>query len=135
MSIIGEGLNNGEAQGTGAQLTEHVVELVASGRLNMQHPFTRHMTSLLADRIEGGVDPMGYVMATELLIADCMTGVNGWTKEPMPRTVMEEPPIVYGQFIMESREFARGAFGDKFADEVKQIDTQIAAAAQAKLTE
>jgi hypothetical protein len=88
--------------------------------------FTNRMGRLLADRLDGHdkVAPTGYVMATTLLTYDCgTTGINGFDHEPMPPEVTGQPPMMYGIFQGQSVDFARGAFGDAFADEVQEIYT------------
>lgn len=106
--------------GTGAQLRAHIDELVDEGKIVTNHPFSVDMGKLLADRIEQGVVPLGYVIATELLCYDCQQGISGFTGEAMPRSVTGMPPVMYSLFRMEAQRFARGAFGDEFGDQVDQ---------------
>lgn len=88
--------------------------------------FRDQMAALLADRLDGSPDglvPRGYVLASQLLRYDCeVTGVNGYTGEPMPEMLTNQPPAMYGIFFnMETIVLARHAFGDEFADEVVAI--------------
>jgi hypothetical protein len=90
------------------------------------------MTRLLADRIEQGVIPMGYVIAGQLLRYDCeVTGVSGFTGEPMPAEVTDGvPPAMYAIFdAFQAPQLARGAFGNEFADQVQAFRDQVNARA------
>jgi hypothetical protein len=112
-------------QANGEQLNTYIDGLVAQG--SETNPtlsnFSLTMTRLLANRIgEHGVVPMGYVMATELLCADAgATGVDGFSGEPMPKEVTGQSGLAYSVFKMEADLFARSAFGDEFADAVREV--------------
>ena len=83
------------------------------------------MGKLLAQRISDDVVPQGYVMATELLTYDCITGKDGFSGKPMPLSVSGYPPIMYDVSKLYLKEFARGAFGDQFSNEIDEIYKQI----------
>lgn len=124
--MVGEFANGNDEElfGTGAQLSAHIDELIAAsdGNNPTLDDFSVTMGKLLSDRIDHGVVPMGYVMATQLLAYDCgSTGVNGFTGERMPREVTDLPPVMYSLFNVKSIQFARGAFGEEFADQVEQV--------------
>ena len=117
----GEVIGGGEEQllGKGEQLRSHLDEL--AGKNPPLDDFSLSMGRLLAARIEHGVVPMGYVVATELLKYDCgVTGVDGFTGQRMPRDVTDMPPVMYGIFSMEATQLARGAFGEEFASQVEE---------------
>jgi hypothetical protein len=131
--MSGEFSNNPDRLlGTGEQLSAHIDEWAASLDEHDRHTqkFGIAMGKKLADRIGGGVVPMGYVMATELLTHDCQEGIDGFTGEPLPTSIAGYPPVMYGMFRMQAEQFAKGAFGEEFGDQVSQTYTAIFARSQ-----
>lgn len=75
----------------------------------------------LAARIGDDPAPEGYVLATELLLYDCQTGVDGFTQEPMPHNLTGYPPQVYGALRVEADYLAQQIFGEEFAQQATQF--------------
>ena len=117
------GDSGAELKATGEGLRRYLEETAQSR--DSVSAVTNEMGRLLADRIDEsskGMNPMAYVLATQILRRDCeQTGVDAKTGEPMPREVMNQPPLMYVEFQNASVEMARGAFGEAFAGEVSQI--------------
>src|SRR3990167_8456915 len=132
---MSEHLNGGEQEdrlvGTSEQLLAHLQERVATEGDELgtsDYRLTVDLATLLADRIKGGVVPMGFVMATELLAYDCNKGVSGFGGEPMPASVLNYPPVMYRMFsVYQATQLARGAFGDEFADQVEAFRAEVSA--------
>jgi hypothetical protein len=72
------------------------------------------------------VDPRGYVMAVECLLADCKgTGLSGYG-ESMPSQVRNLPDLTYATFRnVLALDLARGAFGDTFAAQALAFDHSV----------
>lgn len=124
--------------GTGERLSAHIDERVSAGDgSDASLPdFAVAMGKALAERIGShGVVPIGYVMATELLIYDCGTGVNGLTGDRMSGQIAGYPPQMYALFTLEATHLARGAFGDAFADQVDEVRSSINERAAARAQE
>ena len=114
---------------TGEQLTSYINKLEAEGKHT--HAFFTDMGRLLADRIDDRTVPLGYFMATELLIYDCEKGVSGFTGEPMPDSLSGLPDISYSLFRREAQNYAHNAFGDEFGEQVSLVYADMIAQQQA----
>lgn len=117
--------DNSELVVTGGQLNTYIDGLIAEGKAT--HAFFTSMARLLAERIEGGIVPLGYVMASELLIYDCKTGTNGFTGEPMPPELSGMSDVVYTLFRKKALDYAHDAFGDEFGGQVDQLYADVTA--------
>jgi hypothetical protein len=120
--------DRGEPLGTGERLSAHIDEWVAGLNADERriNGFSITMGKKLAERIGDGVVPIGYATAIELLTYDCQTGVDGFTGAQLPSDIAGYPPMMYGLFRLSAEQFARGAFGDEFADQVNAVYADVA---------
>jgi hypothetical protein len=119
---------NRELLGNGEELRTYVEDWFNGLDENEKDTFkiSAEFGKILADRVGDGKVPMGYVMATELLIYDCQTGKDGSTGESMPRAVSGYPPVMYTLIRIQAKDFARGAYGDQYGNEVDQVYDEMA---------
>jgi hypothetical protein len=81
---------------------------------------TTEFAHLLAERINSGIVPMGFIMAASLLIYDLEKGVNGFTGEPISSGLVGLSDAEYLGIQRAIPDLARIAFPENFADEVKK---------------
>ncbi len=112
-----------ELTGTSEQLRAYIDEWFAGldeqSRQVMDSPVA--FGRKLAERIDDRVVPAGFVMAAEVLVYDCIKGVDSFTGKPLPREFTGYSGIVYKVFRVQADLFAKGAFSDQFFDEVTAI--------------
>ncbi|MGH7157499.1 MAG: hypothetical protein ACREGD_00255 [Candidatus Saccharimonadales bacterium] len=80
----------------------------------------------LADRLTPNVVPMGYVMVTELLIADCQSGQSGYPDKPLVWEITGYPDQMYAVLRMTADALAGAAFGEDYGKQVGEIRDSIA---------
>ena len=81
---------------------------------------------VLAERLEDGLSPLGYINATEYLLYDLQVGVDGYSNEPMPNVISGLPIELYNAFReLAHGQFAQGAFGEEFSTQVESIWQEI----------
>ena len=74
-----------------------------------------HTTSIL---------PVGFVMAVTLLVEDAKRGEDGFTGEPMARSLTGQHGMVYNLAWSLQTDIAKATFGQKFADLVaKELES------------
>jgi hypothetical protein len=81
------------------------------------------MSRILADRVgDHGADPLNYAIAITTVTYDCgVTGVNGFTDEPMPPEVTGLSSSTYESFRTHACDMARHVMGDTFGDTVDML--------------
>ena len=73
----------------------------------------------LASRLEGEVVPRDFISATERYLEDMQSGTDSSTGKPMPVAVTGMPQAMSAIVRLTIAELVREAFGDDFADTVK----------------
>ena len=120
--------DNEELLGTREDFSETLEAKIEAGEgmFEVEHPFLPAALRGLTERInEGGVVPLGMLMATQSYLYDINEGVSGFTGEPMPGEVVGMPQVMGSIVQMAVEDVARDAFGDEYADELLKIQREI----------
>jgi hypothetical protein len=89
-------------------------------RLDDTNPLLTLFAATLSERFgEEGVDPQGFVVGVEILLADMASGTSSWPSMDLPDELAACPDIVQAQLrIAAYTTMAPEAYGDDFAGEV-----------------
>lgn len=90
-----------------------------------QNPMVYEFAEFLAARLNPELVPPGFVMATELALADLRKGVDGFTGKPISGNLSGYPRQLYAGLRMYIPEIIKAVCPEDFAKGVKEFYDQV----------
>lgn len=87
--------------------------------------FTYDFGAYLATRLNPELNPLGFNLTIQLMLYDLQSGIDGFTREPVPHSLSGMPAMVYALMEMAIPRIAGAVCPSDFAKKVNQVYAEI----------